>query len=160
ADYSKAIELRPDLHHLWSARTRVYLQLNHPEKAVAEYSNAIERRPNDTWLLVDRAGLYTELKQWDKAVADWTVVAKREPGYGSSFAWLLTTGPDPKFRDAARAVEVAKKAVESVPESGWAWTTLGVAHYRAGDWKAAIAALDKSMELSKGGGINDWFFLA
>jgi tetratricopeptide (TPR) repeat protein len=160
ADYSKAIELRPDLNHLWSARARLYLRLNQPEKAVAEYSKAIERRANDTELLMDRADLYRELKQWDKAVADWTVVVKREPGYGSSFAWLLATCPDPKFRDAARAVEVAKKAVESVPESGWAWTTLGVAHYRAGDWKAAVAALDKSMELSKGGGINDWFFLA
>ena len=30
----------------------------------------------------------------------------------------------------------------------------------AGDWKAAIAALEKSMELRKGGDSNDWFFLA
>ncbi len=37
---------------------------------------------------------------------------------------------------------------------------LGVAHYRAGDWKAAIAALQRSMELHKGGNSSDWFFLA
>ena len=30
----------------------------------------------------------------------------------------------------------------------------------AGDWKAAIAALDKSMELRKGGNSKEWFFLA
>ena len=35
-----------------------------------------------------------------------------------------------------------------------------MAHYRAGDWKAAIAALDKSMQLRKGGDSFDWFFLA
>ena len=40
------------------------------------------------------------------------------------------------------------------------WNTLGVAQYRAGDWKAAITALDKSMELRKGGDSFDWFFLA
>ena len=29
-----------------------------------------------------------------------------------------------------------------------------------GEWKAAIEALTKSMELRKGGDSNDWFFLA
>jgi tetratricopeptide (TPR) repeat protein len=35
-----------------------------------------------------------------------------------------------------------------------------VAHYRAGDPKAAIAALEKSVELRKGGDAFDRFFLA
>jgi len=35
-----------------------------------------------------------------------------------------------------------------------------VVHYRAGNWKDAIAALEKSMELRKSGDSNDWFFLA
>jgi eukaryotic-like serine/threonine-protein kinase len=35
-----------------------------------------------------------------------------------------------------------------------------VAHYRTGDWKAAIEALTKSTELSKGGDGNNGFFLA
>jgi Flp pilus assembly protein TadD len=38
--------------------------------------------------------------------------------------------------------------------------TLGLAHYRAGDWKAAVAALDKSRELEKGGDSGPPFFLA
>src|SRR5262249_55264477 len=40
------------------------------------------------------------------------------------------------------------------------WYTLGVAHYRAGDWEAAIAALDKHRELNGGGDAHDWLFLA
>ena len=35
-----------------------------------------------------------------------------------------------------------------------------MAHYRAGEWKAAIVALEKSMALRKGGDSFDWFFLA
>jgi Flp pilus assembly protein TadD len=35
-----------------------------------------------------------------------------------------------------------------------------VAHYRAGDWKAAVAALDKSVELHHGGDAVDRLFLA
>ena len=60
----------------------------------------------------------------------------------------------------SRAVALARKAVELEPKN-WAYrNTLGAAQYRAGDWKAAIAALEKSMELRKGGDSNDWFFLA
>jgi tetratricopeptide (TPR) repeat protein len=43
------------------------------------------------------------------------------------------------------------------------WITLGVAHYRAGDWKAAVTALQKSLELRKTGDIYNcraWLFLA
>jgi hypothetical protein len=44
-----------------------------------------------------------------------------------------------------------------------AWQVLGWAHYRAGDWKASIEALEKSCALQvnpKGGDASRWFFLA
>jgi len=75
-------------------------------------------------------------------------------------AWFLATCADVKFRDPGQAVKLAKKATELAHNEGTYWNTLGTAHYRAGDWKAAIAALDKSMELRKGGDSFDWFFLA
>jgi len=75
-------------------------------------------------------------------------------------AWLLATHANPKLRDPGRAVNCAKRAVELAPKEGNYWNTLGVAHYRAGDWKSALAALEKSMELRKGGDSIDWFFLA
>ena len=53
-----------------------------------------------------------------------------------------------------------RKPSQLAPREGGYWNTLGVAHYRAGDWKAAIEALTKSMELGKGGDGSDWFFLA
>ena len=78
----------------------------------------------------------------------------------NNLAWPLATSADPKLRDPARAVELAKKAVELKPKEGSCWNTLGVAHYRAGDWGAAVAALEKSGELRQGGDSFDWFFLA
>src|SRR5262249_21245506 len=77
-----------------------------------------------------------------------------------NLAWLLATCADPKFRDPAKAVELAKKAVDLAPKDGTFWITLGAARYRAGDWKAALTALHKSMELRNGGDSFDWFFLA
>jgi tetratricopeptide (TPR) repeat protein len=57
-------------------------------------------------------------------------------------------------------VELARAAVTRRSREGTFWNTLGVAHYRAGDWKAAIAAFDKSINLQAGGDAFDWFFLA
>jgi tetratricopeptide (TPR) repeat protein len=78
----------------------------------------------------------------------------------NDFAWLLVTCPDMSVRDPKRAVELAKKAVTLAPDNGNLWNTLGVAHYRLGDSKEALVALQKSMDLSNGGESTDWFFLA
>jgi WD40 repeat protein len=75
-------------------------------------------------------------------------------------AWRLATAPDPKDRNPAKAVELARKAVDLDPYSGIVINTLGVAHFRAGDWPATIAALEKSIALRGGGDSFDWFFLA
>jgi eukaryotic-like serine/threonine-protein kinase len=91
----------------------------------------------------------------------------------NDLAWGLATDPDPKVREffAAVAVKLAKKAVELTLKEGFIWNTLGVAYYRAGDWKAAVVALNKSIELRKGGDNGflaafgnpprfDWYVLA
>lgn len=95
------------------------------------------------------------------------VAFPREPEYriqlahsNNKLAWILATCPDLKLRDPKRAVEFAEKAVELTPKEGIYWNTLGVVHYRTGDWKAALAALEMSMELRNGGDAINWFFLA
>jgi Flp pilus assembly protein TadD len=62
--------------------------------------------------------------------------------------------------DGAQAVRLAKRAVTAQPESAIYRNTLGAAHYRNGDDKAAIAELETSMNLRAGGDSFDWFFLA
>jgi serine/threonine protein kinase/Flp pilus assembly protein TadD len=87
-------------------------------------------------------------------------LAPKKPDTHNSLAWLLATTRDPGLRDAGRAVELARRAVELAPTNGLFWSTLGVAHYRAGTWKEAKAALDKAMRLGRPGDGCDWFFLA
>ena len=78
----------------------------------------------------------------------------------NNLAWLLASVPDVPPQDPSQALEAARKAVSLEPENWMFWNTLGVAAYRAGDWKAAEEALEKSMGLNKGGEAADWFFLA
>jgi tetratricopeptide (TPR) repeat protein len=100
-------------------------------------------------------------KQMFGQALKWT--ENRSPHQGlklNRLAWFLATCPVAELRDPAGAVACARKAVGLSPKAGDHWNTLGVALYRAGDWKEAVAALQKSMDLRKGGDSNDWFFLA
>jgi len=97
-----------------------------------------------------------------EAIAEFRKVTEMKPDFAEAYnclAWLLATHSNPQVRDPDGAVHWAKKAVELAPNGG-NWNTLGVAHYRAGAWKAALAALEKSVELRQGGDSFDWFFLA
>jgi eukaryotic-like serine/threonine-protein kinase len=119
----------------------------------------------------DLASIYAALgRDAEAAKLHEEVLAKRQATLGADhpdtiasvikLARLLASSTDPKVRNAGRAVELAKEAVELSPKYGHHWNTLGIAHYRAGGHKAAIAALGKSMELRKGGDSLDWFVLA
>src|SRR6185369_5444280 len=77
----------------------------------------------------------------------------------TDLAWLLAT-TEHKTRNAAEAVVRAERATQLSPEFGRAWTALGAARYRAGDWQRAAAALQKSLQLRKGNGAAEELFLA
>src|SRR5262249_16052876 len=64
-----------------------------------------------------------------------------------NIALILISVPDAHGCDALLAVHCAKKHLEHVPEATYAWSTLGAAHYRAGNWREAIAALEKSIAM-------------
>jgi WD40 repeat protein/Flp pilus assembly protein TadD len=163
ADFSRVIELAPKLAPAWYNRGYAYLRLGQHAKAVADYSRAIELDPKDAPAWYNRGYAYLNLGQHAKAVADFSRAIELDPkdaGDHNTLAWLLATCPDVKLRDPHQAVKLAKKAVQLEPKEGIYWKTLGVAHYRAGDWKAAVAALDKSSDLKKGGDACTWLFLA
>jgi eukaryotic-like serine/threonine-protein kinase len=61
----------------------------------------------------------------------------------NAYAWMLATAANAKFRSPARAIELAKEAIQNAPKAGDKWNTLGVAYYRNGDSKNAIATLEK-----------------
>ena len=81
-------------------------------------------------------------------------------GNANELAWQLATGDVLTLREPSLAVEVAQKAVGIDPNDGTLWKTLGVAQYRAGNWQAALTALNKSIELKHAGDADDYFFMA
>jgi WD40 repeat protein/serine/threonine protein kinase/tetratricopeptide (TPR) repeat protein len=163
ADFSQAIELDPKNALAWNNRAVAYMKLHLPEKAIADRSKCIELQPANVTHWRERGLAHAGLRRWEEAIADHAKVVELAPQSSSAaneLAWLLGTCLDANFRDPPRAVELAKRAVELAPQQGAFWNTLGVAQYRANDWKTAIESLHKSMEFRQGGDGFDWFFLA
>ena len=59
-----------------------------------------------------------------------------------------------------RALGLATEAVEAEPKEGANWGVLGQAHYRSGEYQAAVEALARSIELDYERKARSWFFLA
>jgi len=68
----------------------------------------------------------------------------------ADYAWMLAATADPGYRDPHRAIELANELIQNSPKVRDVWTTLGVAHYRAGAWNDAIAALEQSEAAAPG----------
>jgi tetratricopeptide (TPR) repeat protein len=163
AAYRKLGELQPN--EAWAHRRLgdTLRQQNKPHEALAAYRHAVALNPKNGWDH-HKLGLYLQaLKKFDEAIACYHKAIELAPNaaaFHNELAWLLATCSDVKMRDPIEAVIRAGKAVQLAPQDANYWNTLGVAHYRAGDWRAAVTALDKSMELRNGGDGFDWLFMA
>jgi tetratricopeptide (TPR) repeat protein len=144
------------------------IELKNHEEAVDALRKAIED-PNFTYAAFahfNLGSLLSALGQDADAIACYKKAAELGPYIQMAhvrLAWLLTNCSEAKLRDTQGGLEAARRAVEKAPQLALSWQVLGWAHYRAGDWKASIEALEKSCALdnySKGGNPGQWFFLA
>ena len=80
-------------------------------------------------------------------------------GWFNEAAWFLATAENPSSRDPALAVELAQRAIKLSAGANY-WNTLGVARYRVGDFKQALADLEKSAQLDHDLTSFNSFFMA
>jgi serine/threonine protein kinase/Tfp pilus assembly protein PilF len=137
--------------------------VRHYESLKADFPEHPQYRRLLARCYLDLASLLCQLGEWTEAVGlcrKGLDLDPEDPGQNNNVAWILVTNPKPRSGDAALAVRLAQKAVTSGPKVAFYRNTLGVAHYRNGDDKAAVAELEVAMRLGKGGNSFDWFPLA
>jgi len=76
-----------------------------------------------------------------------------------SLSWELSTVPDLDLRDPVEALRLARQLV-GVIDSPDAWSTLGTALYRSGEWDECIQAMERRMGERAGGDLLDWLVVA
>jgi eukaryotic-like serine/threonine-protein kinase len=115
------------------------------------------------WQLEDKGMIGQAVDEYRKALQAFEEamrLAPDDPSPPNNMAWTLVVSNLPELRNPLRAIELAKKATQMAPRRRAVWNTLGVAYYRAGDWSAAVTALEKSEQLSNDINAGNEFFLA
>ncbi|MCI0462915.1 MAG: tetratricopeptide repeat protein, partial [Gemmataceae bacterium] len=138
--------------------------------AEAAFRQAIAWQPSYVWAHFRLGEALARQKKLEEAIAAYRQALKLRKNFPeanarlammlNAKAWGQVAAPAVAPAEAAKALELVKEAVKLSPAIAAYWNTLGVAHYRAGEWKEAVAALQQSMKLGKGGSCEDWFFLA
>ena len=146
-----------------SARGQAAQRLKRHAEAIADFSALIPRYPRAANLYRWRAQSLDALGKPDEAKADRAKALEftpDEPRQLNEQAWRMVAGP-PESRDAKRALPLIERAVLLRPGEHMYLNTLGVAQYRNGLHKEAIATLEKSLSLGKGVvDAHDLYFLA
>jgi tetratricopeptide (TPR) repeat protein len=83
-----------------------------------------------------------------------------KPEVDKAFAWFLVSAPDPKKRDSAQGLALARRALQSEPDNPDLLNTLGLAEVQNGLWEEATATLEKAAALHGGTDPSDFLFLA
>ncbi len=113
-----------------------------------------QRRPQDTQTLFER-----RISMLDQPVNESPYLRDQRAMSLNGLAWVFLVRAGEHGIDPQALVRLAEEAAELAPATRSFWNTLGVAHYRAGQWDQAIVALNRAMELRSGNGY-DWFPMA
>jgi len=108
-DYDRAIEMSQfPVGNYFASRGWANLELEHPEKAIADLTKAIELVPDHRKAYENRAQAYAALKQWARAIADYTAAMELGPS-----RWQYE-----KRAEARLAIGDAKGADEDTRQAG------------------------------------------
>lgn len=121
------------------------------DEAAAAYNEAIERAaasglPERWVLFYDRGVSYERAGQWQKAEADLEHALALKPDQPLILNYLGYSWVD-KGENLDKGLKMIEKAVELRPEDGYIVDSLGWAHYRMGDYTAAVEYLERAVEL-------------
>jgi Flp pilus assembly protein TadD len=150
--FDEAIRLKPDFPEAHDILKDARQQKGQREKAIAAYNALFQLRKNDPQFHYD---LGCALWQWGserEGIAACREALRLRPGdpvIQNELAYYLTTSTDPSLRNTKQALNLARKATSHMLGSKQPthWNVLGQAHYRDRNWKEALAALDKAVEL-------------
>src|SRR5262249_7045031 len=159
AAYAQVIERNPRDPEAYRWRAVIHEVLGQWEQAIDDYSRAIDRAPQSMEHLAGRGMNYLPVGQNDKAAADFCKAVCQKPDQANALARIFATTSNTSYRLPTLAVELARQATRQAPREAMYWNTLGIAHYRSGEWDAAVNALEESEKLEPGKylGFNAFF---
>ncbi|MBI5249044.1 MAG: tetratricopeptide repeat protein [Desulfomonile tiedjei] len=150
-DFAEAIKLDAKYAWAYAQRADIFSKQKDYDKALKDANDAVKANDRFVEGYRLRAWVLTRQGKCKDASLDFITVEKLSPNDALSMqdkAWFLLTCPDEKLQDTAKAMELAKKAVEiSKEKDGVALETLAEACFRQGDALKAVEYQKKAIAL-------------
>jgi tetratricopeptide (TPR) repeat protein len=145
SDFSKVIEINPQLVEAYNNRGFAYYALQQYDKAIADYAKIIQINPQDAEAYTNRGITYTDLQQYDQAMADFAKAIQIDPEYADTYyhrglAYQKLNEIMPAKADFAKAIEVN-------PQYAEAYNSRGIAYYYLQQYEQALADFSKAIEI-------------
>jgi hypothetical protein len=144
ADYSKAIELKPDYFEAFNRRGQAKLSKGDVDGAIADYTKAIELKPDDARAYSLRGMAKSSRKDMDGAIADYTKAIELKP---NALLYDLRAFAKDFEQDFDGAIADWTKVIELKPDDAVAYSDRGIAKQVKGDLDGGMADLTKASEL-------------
>jgi WD40 repeat protein/tetratricopeptide (TPR) repeat protein len=164
AAYAQALQRKPDVDWCWQERGEVLAEWQQWQRAATALGQSLKLEPDVPLLNWYKLAL-VQLRNGDQAGyrKTCTELVSRfgqtsDPWQAHWTAWICSVGPE-ALADRTVAIKLAEKAVAVDAGSSDYLGALGLALYRAGRFKEAIAYLEKANTAYGRGGLDTYWLL-
>ncbi|MGE4496505.1 MAG: tetratricopeptide repeat protein [Deferribacterales bacterium] len=117
---NRGIEAQGESAEAYLGRAKAYLKAGSPEQAIVDVTRAIELEPKNAGSYFQRAQVLFAVSKTGDGIKDLETAAILDSSMEKAFsqaAWILSTHPDPYFRDGAKAVLYGRRAYSLRPDN-------------------------------------------
>jgi tetratricopeptide (TPR) repeat protein len=146
--FAEAVRLKPDDPETRFNFGLALLDNHQPAEAVSQFSGELRLTPNEVKAHYREAQALSQQHKSSEAIAHYREALRLTPDFPDALnelAWILATDPNPENRSGAQAVQFARRACDLTQNQQPAFlTTLAAAYAETGQFKEAIATVQKS----------------
>jgi tetratricopeptide (TPR) repeat protein len=145
---SKAIDLNPALPNAYMALSRLYIESHQVPQALARLT-ALVGKTNDVAAMLEIGELHQQAEQWDEARDAYQKLLDFQPKFIPALNNLAYIYSE-HYGDLQKAVEMATRAHDALPDDPFVGDTLGWILYKQGQYARALNLLQESLEKQPG----------
>jgi Flp pilus assembly protein TadD len=127
-------------------------------EAVALFEKARKLEPANSEAEFGLSAAFIELGRFAEALPMLEAlrkIAPDNPMVMNNLAWVYVKVEDPKVRNPAKAIKLAREALIELPADSSIWNTLAEAYYAAGQFAPALRAAESVVRLNRLAGVPD-----
>ncbi|MBS1666595.1 MAG: tetratricopeptide repeat protein [Bacteroidetes bacterium] len=155
ADFTKAIELKPDFTDAYYFRALVKLRLK-DSSSISDFTKTIELDPKNAKAYSFRGGVKFTLKHYQEALPDFDKTISLLPNYEQAYFYKGSCLMELKNYD--ESIVQLTKAIELKPDYTAAYYQRAITQYLKKDYSAAVLDFDKTAQLDSTYSIRLFYF--